>query len=360
MTKNSHHKKIAVAMSGGVDSSVAAALLLQQGHDVFGVTMMHFDASGNPAQKAAKDAAGVCKKLGIPHFVFDIKNQFQKHVINNFVDEYLAGRTPNPCVQCNKTIKWGALLELAKSQGADFIATGHYLNLQFNKDLNRYQLLKSSNKQKDQSYALWRLSQEQLSHTLFPLENLEKDKVREIAASLQLDIAQKAESQDICFIPENDLYNYLTETFKTKNIAIEKGNIVNQEGETIGQHKGFPFYTIGQRKGLGIALGHPVYVTKIDSKNNEVRIGLKKDLLSDGLIAKNTNWVSIEKPEPDMPVEARIRYRDPGYPAVIKEFTDNSVKIHFVEPRPAVTPGQSLVLYQDELLIGGGIIDSRF
>jgi tRNA-uridine 2-sulfurtransferase len=351
-------KKVAVAMSGGVDSSVAAGLLLEQGHEVMGITMLHYDSPCRRSDSAVADAARVCRSLGIPHHVINLRGDFEQLVIADFVGEYLAGRTPNPCVRCNATIKWGKLLEAALNLGATRLATGHYVKIHFDKTSRRFQIIKSGHRAKDQSYALWRLTQDQLARTLFPIADMEKTTVRKKAASLGLDIAQKAESQDICFIPDDDYARFLTANLEKRGESIQSGEIVDQGGKVLGRHKGHPFYTIGQRKGLGIALGRPAFVVEIDARQNRIRVGEKEELFSSGLVAVQTNWVSIEKPSIGMRVTAHIRYNDPGYPAMFTEAADETVAVLFDEPRLSVTPGQSAVFYDGEILLGGGIIEA--
>ena len=350
--------KAAVAMSGGVDSSVAAALLLEAGYDVFGVTMLHYDSPCRRAESAVEDAARVCATLGIGHHVIELRGSFERLIIENFVNEYLAGRTPNPCVRCNVTIKWGELLNAALSLGAERFATGHYVKLRFDETGSRYQIIKSQHRAKDQSYALWRLTQQQLARTLFPIADMQKDDVRAKAAAVGLDIAQKAESQDICFIPDDDYAAFIVEQLAARGQTPESGETVDGQGRVLGRNRGYPFYTIGQRKGLGIALGRPQYVVHIDPIKNQIRVGDQEELLSSGLIAEQTNWVSIAEPTPGMKISAHIRYNDPGYPAIIEAVEQDCVTVRFDKPRLSVTPGQSAVFYDGDLLIGGGIIVS--
>jgi len=350
-------QRVAVAMSGGVDSSVAAALLLQQGHQVFGLTMIH-QFNEESAAGSLADARAVCERLGIPHHVMEIREQFKELVIDDFVQEYLAGRTPNPCTTCNAKIKWGVLMQAAMSKGADKFATGHYARVSFHPGLKRYVLFKSLNEGKDQSYALWKLTQRQLAKTVVPLGELEKTNVRRIAADLGLAAAHRKESQEICFIPDDDYHRFIQELAADKKTRIEPGLFLDQNGLVVGEHLGTAFYTIGQRKGLGLALGRPVYVTEIDAEKNTIIVGDKKDLLARGLVADQVNWISVERPLEGMPVEARIRYKDPGYGASIQKVEKETVTVVFDEPRSAVTPGQSAVFYHRDQVVGGGVIVS--
>lgn len=337
-------------MSGGVDSSVAAALLQRAGVQLFGITMAHLE-SGSAGPGA--DAAAVCAKLGIPHHTVEMRRLFQDRVIDDFIDEYFAGRTPNPCVLCNLTIKWGRLLEAALDLGADYFVTGHYARTDRDPESGRRRLLKALHADKDQSYALWRLSQSQLSRTLFPLGRLTKEEVRRRAAELGLPASSKGESQDVCFIPGDDYRAWLR---RHQRRLAQPGEIVDHSGRVVGRHKGIPFYTIGQRRGLGVALGRPVYVTSIDPLRNRIQIGGPEELLADGLIAGSPNWVSTEAPQPGESCEVRIRYRDPGYAATFVQIEPGRLVLRFDRPRPAVTPGQSAVFYRGEVLLGGGII----
>ncbi len=354
---NSKKEKIAIAMSGGVDSSVAAVLLSEQGHSVFGITMVHYDSQCHRDKQAVEDAQKVCHTLGLDHHVIEIKKEFRQNVIDDFINEYMAGRTPNPCVRCNPRIKWGHILEKSLELGADAFATGHYCRITFNPDNKRYILSKAAHQHKDQSYALWALSQEQLKNTRFPLSGLTKPEVRELAAKAGLVISDKQESQEICFIEDDDYKRFLNEELAAKGRTISEGNILDMDNNVLGQHKGYPFYTIGQRKGLGIAVGRPIYVTEINAENNTIRVGDKKDLLSAGLTATDANWISVKTPEPGTQVIAHIRYNDPGFPATIINCNAESFEIQFEQPRASVTPGQSVVLYINDQLYGGGIIN---
>ena len=345
---------IAVAMSGGIDSSVAAARLQAEGHSLIGVTMIQTDAH----EHLAKEAGEVCAKLGISHHVIDLCKDFHKIVVEYFIAEYMHGRTPNPCVLCNVEIKWGQLFSAARSLGAQSLATGHYARVEYDHAMNRTLLRRGKDVHKDQSYALWRLDQKQLAHTILPLGNLTKVQVRKLAQESNLINANKSESQEICFITDDDYKAYLTKAVKKSGRAITPGKILDQKGHIVGEHKGIPFYTIGQRKGLGIALGYPVYVTQIDPQNNIVVIGERKDLYAKQVIAGQTNWIS-DIPERNARVHAHIRYNDSGAAAFVQEITPQYVKIVFNEPRTAITPGQSLVLYNDDVVLGGGIIEKQ-
>ncbi len=349
-------------MSGGVDSSVAAALLVEAGYSVIGITLKtsQYSDAGNEKSCCSpnhiNDARMVASKLGFPHYVLDFSAQFERHVINNFVDEYLAGRTPNPCVICNRKIKWEELLKKANDLDAEFIATGHYAKVRFDQTLNRYLLSKGNDQSKDQSYALWGLSQESLSRTLFPLAGLTKREVRSLAEKFELFAATKGESYEICFIPDNDYVRFLLERVAGLKERVAGGDVI-VDGEVVGKHEGYPFYTIGQRRGLGISSSAPLYVTVIDPKNNRIILGSEDDLLHHGLIASHVNIIKYEKIQDQKRFSAKIRYKDPGSMAVVHEHEDRSLEVRFDEPKRAVTPGQSVVLYEGDDVVGGGIID---
>lgn len=357
-------------MSGGVDSSVAAALLKDQGYRVIGLTMHLWDYSGVGGNvfhessccsvETMNDARSVCVALGIPHYVIDVRDEFERDVISNFGDEYLRGRTPNPCVLCNSKIKWQALLSKAVELECDYFSTGHYARVQYNEATGRYLLRRGADAAKDQAYALWGLTQAQLRRTIFPLGEMTKTEVRQYAAGLNLKTKNKQESQEICFVPDNNYARFLTEKYPQQVAAIGLGEIVDVHGDVKGSHRGYPFYTIGQRKGLGIALGRPVYVTRIEAGSNRIVIGDKEHLNSAGLIAGRANWIAIETLTRPMHVEAQIRYNDPGKNATIVPQEDGRVKVNFDTFHSAVTPGQSVVFFQDDVVIGGGIIESSF
>ncbi len=359
---------VVVAMSGGVDSSVAAALLHERGYQVIGVTMDLWDyervggninrESGCCSLDTMDDARSVCKKLGVSHYVVNFREEFKAAVTDNFISEYVEGRTPNPCVRCNTYIKWGTLLQKAEELGADKIATGHYARNYFDAERERYVLKRGKDVKKDQSYALWGISHSGLTKTLLPVGEFDKDEIRQMARNLDLRIAEKKESQEICFIPDDDYARYLHQMRPELKTQLQDGEILNQGGMTLGHHRGYPFYTIGQRKGLGIAVGEPVYVTEIDARQNRIKVGSNRDLAHNGLIAENLNWIAIEKLTGELEVEAKIRYNDSGALARIRPSGSDLVEVTFSEPQRAVTPGQSVVFYQDDVVIGGGVIQA--
>ncbi len=362
---NSKKGTVVVGMSGGVDSSVAAALLLEQGYRVIGVTMKTYDfdeVGGNVANEvsccglgAIQDARLVAAKLGIPHYVVDFREAFGRAVIGNFVQEYLNGRTPNPCVICNREIKWGQLLAKAEALGADHIATGHYARVRFDERRNRYIISRGLFEQKDQSYALWGVSQVALSKTMFPLGELTKPQVREIAHRLGLRNATKDESYEICFVADNNYERFLKEQVPEFEQRVANGEIVSND-KVVGKHNGYPFYTIGQRKGIG-AYGQKMYVTGIDRTSNRVSVGPAKDLDHRGLIAGNVQWISIGNLDSEMKVTAKVRYKDIDTTATVSPLDNDRIKVVFEAPKRAITPGQSVVLYEGDDLVGGGIIE---
>lgn len=365
MVSSKNNNTVVVGMSGGVDSSVTAALLLEQGYNVIGVTMKTYDfdeVGGNVANEtsccglgAINDARMVAAKLGIPHYVVDFRETFGREVIKNFVDEYMQGRTPNPCVICNREIKWGELLRKAEALGADYIATGHYARIRFDSTYNRYVVSKSVNELKDQSYALWAVSQKALSKTMFPLGGMFKPEVRKLAQQFGLRTAEKQESYEICFVADDNYERFLKEQVSEIETEIAGGKIV-RNGEVVGSHRGFPFYTIGQRKGIG-AFGERVYVTEIDSENNTIHIGNDGDLLKRTLLAGRVNLIGRSELTDGMPVQAKVRYKDEATPAKVFLEAQNTIRIVFDEPKRAITPGQSVVLYDGDDVVGGAIID---
>lgn len=354
------NKKVVVGMSGGVDSSVTAYLLKEQGYDVIGVTMQvwqedeEYEAAegGCCSLSAVEDARRVAYKLDIPFYVMNFKDIFKKNVIDYFIDEYMEGRTPNPCVACNKYIKFDALLKKAMDLGAEYVATGHYATIEKVED--RYLLRRSEDDRKDQTYALYNLTQFQLAHTLMPCGLYKKDKIREIAKEIGLLVHNKKDSEEICFIPDNDHGSYIKKQVPGK---VREGYFVDKQGNILGKHKGIVYYTIGQRKGLGIALGTPVFVTDINPLTNTVVLGSEEDIFNTELIAKDINFIPFDKLEDTMEVEAKIRYSAKPGKAWITPLEDGRVKVKFENKQRAITKGQSVVFYNKEYLVGGGIID---
>jgi tRNA-specific 2-thiouridylase len=348
--------KIAVAMSGGVDSSVAAALLKEEGHEVIGVTMqlrpLSDEKNNGNSLDAIEDARKVARKLGIPHHIIDLRDIFTCTIIADFCREYSLGNTPNPCVLCNKYIKFGLLWEKARELGAALMATGHYARIETDNS-GKYLLKKGGDQRKDQSYFLCQLTQEQLSRTLFPLGNLTKVKVRQIASELKLPVAERPESQEICFIPDNNHIGFLKDHALT---PAEPGPILDRKGNVLGQHEGIAFYTIGQRKGLGIAAAKPLYVTAIKPGKNAVVVGTKEQTYTSELVADNLNWIAGSMPEQPIIVKARVRYRHMEAEAIVSPLDKASVYVKFAEPQMAITPGQAVVFYDGDTVIGGGTI----
>ncbi|HWP82621.1 MAG TPA: tRNA 2-thiouridine(34) synthase MnmA [Bacteroidota bacterium] len=364
--ENGRNRTVVVAMSGGVDSSVTAALLLERGYNVIGITMKTYDfdeVGGNVANEtsccgldAMNDARLVAAMLGIPHYVVDFREQFGRRVIDYFVQEYIEGRTPNPCIMCNRDIKWGALLEKVESLGASYLATGHYARVRFDERVGRYCVSQGVDSKKDQSYALWALSQDALGKTMFPLGDVTKQEVRNIAHQLGLRTAKKAESYEICFVPDNDYSRFLKERVPELAEDVLGGDIVWKD-RIVGKHRGYPFYTIGQRKGIG-AYGKRVYVTGIQKDFNAVYIGTEEDLLRRGLTATNVNLQLPMAVGEGRSCRAKVRYKDEASPAMATLLPDGRLQVEFEVPKRAITPGQSVVLYDGEDVIGGGIIHS--
>ena len=354
-------EKVVVGMSGGVDSSVAAHLLKKAGYDVIGVTMQIWQDEDRFTQEAeggccglsaVDDARRVAQDLEIPYYVMNFKQEFKSNVMDYFVNEYLQGRTPNPCIACNRYVKWESLLKRSLDIGADYIATGHYARI-LKLENGRYTLRKSATAAKDQTYALYNLTQYQLAHTLMPVGEFTKDEIRNIAQDINLRVAHKPDSQEICFIPDNDYAKFIEENSGEKIIP---GNFVNSAGEVIGKHKGITHYTVGQRKGLNLSLGHPAFVLEIRPETNEVVIGTNDEVFSDKLYANNLNFMSIEDLEGSMEVEAKIRYSHQGAKCTIKKVGPDEVECIFEEPQRAITPGQAVVFYIDDYIVGGGTI----
>lgn len=349
-------------MSGGVDSSVAAAILLEQGYEVIGVTMQIWPDMDEDRKKteggccslsAVDDARRVANKLGIPYYVMNFKDVFEKKVINYFKDEYLKGRTPNPCIACNRYVKFDAMLNKATAMGIDYVATGHYAIVEFDSARNRYLLKKSVTDRKDQTYALYNLTQEQLSRTLMPIGSYTKERVREIAREIGLTVASKPDSQEICFVEDNDYGRFISEN---TDYEICPGDFVDTRGNVLGRHKGIVHYTIGQRKGLGIALGKPMFVVEIDVENNRVVLGDENEVFANSLIADDVNFISIDRIQGELRVKAKIRYSAKESDATIIPLENGKVRVDFDSPQRAITPGQSVVFYDGDIVVGGGTI----
>lgn len=354
-------KKVMLGMSGGVDSSAAALILKKQGYDVTGVTLEMFsdedvDVCGrknNGNLSGAGDAAKVAEKLGFSHVIFDFRECFRENVMEYFCRSYLSGRTPNPCIECNRHVKFGKMLEKALESGCDYIATGHYAVCEYDEVRGRYLLKRSADRKKDQTYMLYSLTQEQLAHTLFPLGNLEKSEVREIAAEYGLVNADKPDSQDICFIPDGKYASFIEKFTGEKSVS---GNYLDMEGNILGLHKGHINYTAGQRKGLGIAIGKPAYVVKKDWEKNTVTLGDEKDLYTSVLIAENVNLISVDEIESPMRITAKARYSQNDSPATLSKTDEGKYMVLFDEPQRAVTTGQAVVFYDGDIVVGGGTI----
>lgn len=357
-----NNKKVVVGMSGGVDSSVAAYLLKEQGYDVVGVTMQIWQDEDKTAQEenggccglsAVEDARRVAWDLSIPYYVMNFKEEFKSNVMDYFVDEYIQGRTPNPCIACNRYVKWESLLRRSLDIGAEYIATGHYAQIE-KLPSGRYALKKSATVSKDQTYALYNLTQYQLEHTLMPVGAYTKEQIREIAEQIHLQVANKPDSQEICFIPDNDYARFIEEN---SDHLLTTGNFVDMDGNILGRHQGITHYTIGQRKGLNLALGHPVFVVEIRPETDEVVIGGSEDVFTDVLTCDRLNWMSIEGLTGEaMNVNAKIRYGHKGAPCTIKAQEDGTVECRFEQPQRAITPGQAVVFYDGDYVVGGGTI----
>ncbi|MHB9144420.1 MAG: tRNA 2-thiouridine(34) synthase MnmA [Symbiobacteriia bacterium] len=357
-------KRVVAAMSGGVDSSVTAALLQQQGYEVIGATMQTWpDLTRDEVEQvrhggccsvsAVSDARRVADRLGIPYYVLNFKENFREKVIDYFVREYTEGRTPNPCIACNRYVKFDELLRRAQALDADYVATGHYAKVEQDPVTGRYLLKKSVDLGKDQTYALYNLTQEQLSHTLMPLGYYQKPQVREMARRLGLATADKPDSQEICFVLDDDYARFVQEQAPA---AVVPGPILDTRGHQLGTHKGLPFYTIGQRKGLGFTAGTPLYVVDILPEENAIVVGGNEDVLSSRLTAADLNWIAFEGPTDPFPAQAKIRYGARPGACFVTPRPDGQVEVEFERPQRAITPGQAVVFYQDDLVLGGGTI----
>ena len=356
--------KVVVGMSGGVDSSVAAYLLKEQGYDVIGVTMQIWQDEEVETQaknggccglSAVDDARAVAQKLEIPYYVMNFKREFKENVMDYFVEEYLRGRTPNPCIACNRYVKWESLLQRSLEIGADYIATGHYARIEKLSN-GRYAIADSVTAEKDQTYALYNLTQHQLAHTLMPVGEYTKEEIREIAQRENLPVAHKPDSQEICFIPDNDYAAFIDKEVPDR--VPKKGKFVTKDGTVLAEHLGITHYTIGQRKGLNLAMGHPVFVTKICPESNEVVIGEAEDVFGTTLFCEKLNWMGIEELTEPREVLAKIRYAHAGEKCVIEKAGEDCVKCSFHRPVRAITPGQAVVFYEDGHVLGGGTIVS--
>ncbi|MFN1834531.1 tRNA 2-thiouridine(34) synthase MnmA [Balneola sp. MJW-20] len=358
--------RVLVAMSGGVDSSVAAVMLREQGYEVIGITMKTWDyhrSGGNSGKETGcctvesmNDARHIAVNHGFKHFIVDIREEFGDWVIDRFVDDYLGGRTPNPCVLCNTHIKWAALLKRADNLGCDYIATGHYAKVR--EENGRYIISRGLDPKKDQSYALWGVAQKHLERTIFPLGGYSKTEIRQIAEDHGLlNVANKPDSYEICFVPDDDYRRFLKDRVEGLEEKMSGGKFVDKHGNIIGEHEGFPFYTIGQRRGLNLALGHPVYVTHIDAETNTITVGEKEDLVSSTLIANEINLIKYDRiPEENMEIKGAIRYNDDGAIGYLTQLDEDRIKVHFPAGREAITPGQAVVCYEGDDVVAGGWI----
>jgi tRNA-specific 2-thiouridylase len=365
--------KIAVAMSGGVDSSAAAAALKAEGHDLVGFTMqlwnqrrgLNLDADGEPLPSRCcslddvYDARRVAEELGFPFYVLNLEKDFERDVVGPFVESYLNGETPIPCVACNSRLKFASLDRLARSLGCEKVATGHYARVEFDGAENRHRLLRGLDARKDQTYFLWELTQAQLSRVMFPLGEMSKPEVREIARARGLAVAEKAESQEICFVPDGDYAGFIDRYLEAEGRGTEApgaGEIVDARGRAVGSHAGVHRYTVGQRRGLGVAAERPLYVVQIDARRKRVVVGAEEELSSREFEAAGTNWIAFDEPADPVRAEVRVRYRHEAAPATVEVTGGGRVRVTFDEPQRAITPGQATVFYRGEEVVGGGWI----
>lgn len=358
--------RVLVAMSGGVDSSVAAVMLKEKGYEVIGITMKTWDYSrvGGKSDKetgcctleSMNDARQIAVKHGFKHFIVDIRDEFGGWVIDRFVEDYMTGHTPNPCVLCNTHIKWAALLKRADNLGCDYIATGHYANVR--EENGRHVISRGLDPSKDQSYALWGVKQKHLARTIFPLGEYEKTEIRQMAEDFGLTkVATKPDSYEICFVPDDDYRRFLKDRVEGLEEKVSGGKIVDQEGNVVGEHEGYPFYTIGQRRGLDLAMGIPVYVTDINPETNVITIGEKKDLISTTCKAREINLVKYDRiPEKEMEITGAIRYNDAGTIGYVTQTDEDEIEVTFPTGREAITPGQAVVCYEGNDVVAGGWI----
>ena len=354
-------KKALIAMSGGVDSSVAAYLMKQRGFDCTGITLKLFDGENEDAcgEKTCcslddiSDARSVCRRIGIPHYVYNFKDSFREKVIARFIEAYETGRTPNPCIDCNRFIKFEKLMRRAQELDFDCVVTGHYATVEYSEALGRYLLKKSADLSKDQSYVLYSMTQEQLAKTVFPLGEMTKEETRALAAELDLINAEKHDSQDICFVPDGDYAKFI-EGYTGKTYPC--GDFVDENGRVLGEHKGIIRYTVGQRKGLGLALPHPMYVKEKNLRENKVVLCENEALFSKDLLATDINLITVDKIDTPLRVKARVRYNQKEQPATVIQLDDNTISVVFDEPQRAISKGQAVVLYDGNYVVGGGTI----